>query len=734
MVPLQRRSRWLIVGFSITVFAAVSALEAADLWWRYARTLKSAEERAANLTYVLTQYIRGSFAAADTALRQLAVHSARVGGASAPRDLWDGILTSARAAMQGSTSGSISIADRQGIIRHSTLPEIVGQPRREQYIFRRLSTTDHDELVIDAPFWSDFGKRYVLPIGRRLTTSAGQFDGIVATAYSPEIFQEFFTSIDVGRQGVVSVFHPDGVVIFRGPSESSEIGRPAGSDPLLLAAQGSSAKGIVVGPLAAGEPPFVSAYETLDTPPLVVAVSLDRAELLADWRTHFWTSLLALGALGLALGAMSFFLLRQMRARMKVEEELNDVQRLEAVRLRETNERLADALEREQRARLDSEAAGRLKEEFLMTLSHELRTPLTAIHGWVRMLASGVVPPHDQGRALATIERNARAQTRLIDDLLDVSRAISGKLRLDRRPVSVIDCVRTAIDTLTPALDAKSIRLETDFHPEAGTILADPDRVQQIVWNLLSNAIKFTPDQGTVRVAVTRAGTNVEIVVTDSGVGIDPEFVPYVFERFRQAEAGSRRRYGGLGLGLAIVRHLVELHGGTVTATSAGEGKGATFRVLLPSRTSIADSRAGQSNSGAIARIPDITRLDGARVLVVDDDEDARQLFASIVGAAGADVATASSAAAAIRLLRDRRFDVLLSDIEMPGQDGYELLREARTLARHDAPFTAVAVTAYARSVDRQRALDAGFDWYLPKPVEPAELVAVIGSLMKARV
>jgi signal transduction histidine kinase len=277
-------------------------------------------------------------------------------------------------------------------------------------------------------------------------------------------------------------------------------------------------------------------------------------------------------------------LLRQTTARVKAEADLSHHQQGEADRLREANERLEAALEREQRARRDAEAASRLKDEFLMTLSHELRTPLTAIFGWVRMLATDMVPPGERGRALATVERNARAQARLIDDLLDVSRAISGKLRLESRPVNVAEIVRAAVDTVTPALEAKSIDLRPAIDEAAGTILADPDRVQQIVWNLLSNAIKFTPQGGAIDLTVTRSATDVEIVISDSGIGIHPEFVPYVFERFRQADVGSRRRYGGLGLGLAIVRHLVELHGGSVRAESAGEGQGATFRVLLPAR------------------------------------------------------------------------------------------------------------------------------------------------------
>jgi signal transduction histidine kinase/CheY-like chemotaxis protein len=734
LARFQRRGRALIAGFALIVLVAVSALEGADLWWRHERTLSDAEQSAANLTSVLSQYVRGSFAVADTTLRQLALQSPRLGGASAPLEVWDGILASARAGMQPG-SGSISIADRTGVIRHSTLPAIIGESRDRQYIFKRLSTLGGDDLVIDTPFWSPGGKRYVLPIGRRLATSSGAFDGIVVTAYTPEVYEAFFNSVDVGRKGVISVFHPDGVVLFRGRSGANQVGQRAEGDPLLAAAKQTGSKAIVKGPLTPGGPVFISAYETLQTPPLVVAVSLDRSEVLAEWRTYVNTSLVALGALALTLGAMVLFLSRQMRARMNVERELHEMQRLEAARLRETNERLADALEREQRARRDSDAAGRLKDEFLMTLSHELRTPLTAIHGWVRMLSTGVVGPSDQARALATIERNARAQTRLIDDLLDVSRAISGKLRLEARAVSVVECVRTAIDTLRPALDAKSIRIETALDTDAGTIVADPDRVQQIVWNLLSNAIKFTPPEGTVSVAVTRTGTNVDIVVSDSGVGIDPEFVPYVFERFRQGEAGSRRRYGGLGLGLAIVRHLVELHGGTVTAASEGAGKGATFRVILPARAPRADSRPEQPSASTIVHTAAPTRLDGLRVLVVDDDDDARDLFASITGAAGARVTVAPSAAAAIRLLGEQEFDVLLSDIEMPDRDGYELLEMVQPIARRRAmPLTTIAVTAYARAVDRQRALDAGFDWYLAKPVEPSELVAVIASLAKARV
>ncbi len=584
IAPFQRGSRTLVIGFTAAVLIGVALLEGADLWWGHQRALRLAEKRAANLAFVLAEYIRGTFAVADTSLRQLAVHGRRVGGAAAEPAAWEPILAAARAAMPAGSSGSISVADANGIIRHATLRSIVGQSRREQYIFRTLSASGRDELAIDTPFEVPGQRRYILPIGRPLRNAAGQFDGVVVTTFVPDSFRRFFRTLDIGQAGIISVLHPDGIVVFREPSITDPIGQSAAGDPLLQAARARPGRGLLTGSLTPGGPAFLSGYETVGTPSLLVAVSLQRSEILAEWRDHARTSILALGVLAATVGIIMLGLLRQTTARVKAEADLSHHQQGEADRLREANERLEAALEREQRARRDAEAASRLKDEFLMTLSHELRTPLTAIFGWVRMLATDMVPPGERGRALATVERNARAQARLIDDLLDVSRAISGKLRLESRPVNVAEIVRAAVDTVTPALEAKSIDLHTAIDEAPGTILADPDRVQQIVWNLLSNAIKFTPQGGAIDLTVTRSATEVEIVISDSGIGIHPEFVPYVFERFRQADVGSRRRYGGLGLGLAIVRHLVELHGGSVRAESAGEGQGATFRVLLPAR------------------------------------------------------------------------------------------------------------------------------------------------------
>ena len=724
----QRRSRALVLAFTIAVLVAVCTLEGFDLWWRYKAALDEGEARAKNQASMLAEYFRGSLGVADTALRQLTVQGQRIGGPAAPTHEWTGILMAARAAMPVGRTGSISVADSAGIIRQSTMASITGESRREQHIFQRLSQPGPDELAMDPPFLVSEGTppRYILPVGRRLTTPDGAFDGVIVTAFEILELRKFFSTVNVGRNGLISVFHPTATVIFRVPGNPAS-GQPAADDPVMRASRGQ-AEGVVVGPLTRDSEPYISAFQSLGAPPVVVAVSLSRADILHEWYAQLRTALIALGALTMMLSAVVLVLFRQMTARAQAENELQRLQDDEAARLRGANEQLEAALEREQRARRDAETASRLKDEFLMTLSHELRTPLTAIFGWVRMLATKALSEEERGRALSAVERNARAQTRLIDDLLDVSRAISGKLRLEPRPIQVPDAVRAAIDTVAPAIQAKDITLDLQIEPGIGPILADPDRVQQIVWNLLSNAIKFTPDEGTIRVSVAQAGEGVEIVVSDSGIGIHAEFVPYVFERFRQADAGTRRRFGGLGLGLAIVRHLTELHGGSVRAESGGEGRGATFHVALPARAARRDSRTDQPVASTILRRQGRSRLDGTRVLVVDDEADARDLFASILRAAGAMVTTAASAAEARDRIAADAPQVLLSDIEMPGEDGYELLAQARSTGTPRS-LIAIAVTAYARDVDRRRALDAGFDWHLSKPIEPDDLIGVVASL-----
>ena len=575
---VRRNPRFNILAFTITVLVAVAALEIADLWWRRDNALKNAETRASNLDRVLAEYVRGSFSAADAALRQLQVHGRRIGGSSAAKEDWDSILGPARAALP--EIGSVSVTDREGTVTHSTVG-IVGQSRRDNYVFKRLAASDADELVVDRPYLSPRQGQYIIPVGRRLLNDADRFDGTVVATIIPEGYRQFIRSISVGQEGNITVLHPEGVVLFREPSIENPINEADQNNPLLaLAARQES--GVYHGSFGVDPRMYITAYRTVPGPDLIVAVSLSEADMLADWRRQARVAAAAFGSLTVTLGLIVAALFRVVDARERAERELADLQRVEAERLRVANEQLADALEREQKARREVETASYMKDEFLMTVSHELRTPLTAIYGWARVLGTREMPREEQARAIAAIERNSHAQTRLIDDLLDVSRAISGKLRLEPRAVNVEEVVRAAVDTVNPALVAKGLRFEAGYEPGLPSIVADPDRLQQIVWNLLSNAIKFTPEGGTIALRVAAGERAIEIAVTDSGAGIAPDFLPHVFERFRQGETGTRRRYGGLGLGLAIVRHLVELHGGTALAESSGEGLGSTFRIRLP--------------------------------------------------------------------------------------------------------------------------------------------------------
>jgi signal transduction histidine kinase/CheY-like chemotaxis protein len=389
----------------------------------------------------------------------------------------------------------------------------------------------------------------------------------------------------------------------------------------------------------------------------------------------------------------------------------------------EERERL---LASERAARADAEAANRIKDEFLATVSHELRTPLNAVLGWTRMLRAGGLDAELAERALETIERNADAQARLIDDLLDVSRIISGKVRLEMMPVDPASFVEAAVVAHLPAAEAKGVRVEASAVPGAGVVRGDPERLQQVVWNLVSNAIKFTPRGGRVEVRVARADARVEITVADTGKGIAPEFLPHVFDRFRQADATTTRRHRGLGLGLAIVRHLVELHGGEVRAESEGEGRGATFTVELP-----AQILAGPAPRAPAP--PPAARLDGVRVLVVDDEADALGMLRVALEQLGAEVETAASAAEALDAFARRAPDVLVSDIGMPDVDGYELARRVRELpGERGGRVPAVALTAYARAEDRGLAKAAGYDAHVPKPVSAAELAVVIAGFVRA--
>jgi signal transduction histidine kinase len=573
----------LIASLTLGVLLALAVFRAIDLWWWRTQTLEAAQGRAANLAIIVSEYLNEMFVAADASLRQLALHSQRIGGPSASEADWGPSLASARAGLTG--IGSISVTDADGVIRHSTQRVIVGQARRDHYLFKRLVEEPGDQFVVDTPFRTVVEpKGFIIPMGRRLTTNAGAFDGIVVVSVLPAAPRDFFRSINLSEHDVLWVFHPDGFTLFREPSAVSSTGEIATGNPIFEAARRTGASGTVEAALVPGGATMLSAFRVSRSPQLFVAVSLDRDVLLSDWRRQALGSAAFFLVLGVTLTGTLVVLFRQMDARRQVEWELAVAQQLESARLTEINAQLAASLTAEQHARLEAETAGRLKDEFLMTVSHELRTPLTAIYGWARMLVAGHLAADQKQMALRTIERNVQVQARLVDDLLDVSRIIGGKLRLDLRTVNPAEVARQSVETVRPASEAKNIDVETIIDPGVGNIVCDPDRLQQIVWNLLSNAIKFTRDRGRVRVFMAQTDDRIEIVVSDTGAGISAEFLPYVFDRFRQEQSGSKRRHGGLGLGLAIVRHLVELHGGSVTAGSNGEGQGATFRVELPVR------------------------------------------------------------------------------------------------------------------------------------------------------
>jgi len=380
-------------------------------------------------------------------------------------------------------------------------------------------------------------------------------------------------------------------------------------------------------------------------------------------------------------------------------------------------------------AREAAEAANSAKDQFLSTLSHELRTPLNAVYGWATMLERGQLGADQVQRALQIILRNVNAQVRLIDDLLDLSRVASGKLRLAVQPVDLQRVVEEALDGIRPAAAAKNIRLQPVLASPGGPVSGDPDRLQQVVWNLLSNAVKFTPKGGRVQIQLQRVSSHVELLVSDTGQGIQPDLLPYVFDRLRQGDSSSTRSHGGLGLGLALVRHFVELHGGIVLAESPGEGRGATFVVKLPLMTARPAELAAERTPPTFQRAS-AQSLAALRILVVDDDPTAVDLNREILSQAGAEVRGCTSGTDALHILQQWRPAVLVSDIEMPGLDGYTLLRQIRALDPDQGGKTpAVALSAYDRPEDRVRSLRAGFNFHVSKPVEPDELTAIVASL-----
>lgn len=425
----------------------------------------------------------------------------------------------------------------------------------------------------------------------------------------------------------------------------------------------------------------------------------------------------------------------RLRAIVQLQQKAKSLEKEIQERAR-AEEALREALVSEQIARSEAQVANRMKDEFLATVSHELRTPLNAIIGWSHLLRSGRLDEATIARALETIDRNAKSQAQLIEDILDVSRMITGKLKLNNQPVDLSAVINAAIDSVQLAADAKDIHLAVTLDPSARHTIGDSNRLQQVVWNLLANAIKFTPEGGHIDVMVERAGRFARLCVSDSGQGFSPEFLPFIFDRFRQADGTSTREHGGLGLGLSIVRQLVELHGGTIKAESEGAGKGATFIIKLPlapshkrssRRGSVTERLASKREAADVAVVP---QLDGVRVLLVDDDPDTLQILSVMLEESNASVQTAGSVREALEVLEWYTPDVLVSDLAMPDEDGYSLISKLRQAEKgNQRQIPAVALTSYVRVEDRTRALSAGFNVFVPKPVQPEELVTAVANL-----
>jgi PAS domain S-box-containing protein len=473
-----------------------------------------------------------------------------------------------------------------------------------------------------------------------------------------------------------------------------------------------------------GEPEVVSQI----TDGLLLAAAYDTAHLKMLRELGFTSYMcVPLEARGRMLGALTFFSAESRRRYASTDLTLaEDLARRAATAI--DNAQLYAIAQRE---RAELEEVNRAKDQFLATLSHELRTPLNSMLGWTRLLRSGKLDEATFARALDTIERNTKSQAQLIADLLDVSRIVTGKLALDVKPVQLASVVDAAVDSVRPVAGAKEIELLTIIDPSASESSGDAMRLQQVVWNLLSNALKFTPSGGRVEVHLGRKNGHACITVTDTGQGISPEFLPFVFERFRQADSTSTRVHGGLGLGLAIVRHLVELHGGRVDVASGGEGRGATFTVHLPLADAAPNDGAAhwtpEEKDSSFSTRPD---LGGLHVLVVEDEQDGRELITTVLERCGARVTAVRNVAEALEALEEGRPDVLLSDIGLPGEDGYTLIRKVRALeAERGSQIPAAALTAYASADDRLRALAAGFQVHVAKPVEPSELTAIVASL-----
>jgi signal transduction histidine kinase/ActR/RegA family two-component response regulator len=567
-------------------------------------------------------------------------------------------------------------------------------------------------------------------------------DGKVTHALAARVRASSFS--DVLRQqqappnGVVAVYDASNRVVSRSRDEAAVVGQPV--TQAFAEVESRMGEGAWETVNRDGVPVY-AAFSRSPHTGLTVALALPREEVDGPIRRILWLlggAWLAILTVGAAIGwGLGYVIIRAMSSASSAANALAlgepvSPKPSRIVEIDDLSTGLRQAAMTLETRNRERDEASRLRDEFLMTVSHELRTPLTAIYGWARMLSTGQIRDSQRGRAVDAIERNAAALQQLVNDLLDVSRVVSGKLRLEVQPVALPDVIAAAVDTIRPAAVAKDITIVTAVDETDPFVSGDASRLQQVVWNLLSNAVRFTPTGGRIDVRIGPANPGVAVAVRDSGSGVSADFLPHAFERFRQGVTGLTRAHGGLGLGLAIVRHLVELHGGTVTAENNEPGPGATFRVVLPARPKTdrtdLDRGSGPPAVGLGARAT--IRLDGLAVLVTDDDLNARELLAVVLENAGADVRSASSAEDALMMLDTWSPDVFLSDIEMPGEDGYVLMRKVRAQGAGRSRMVAIALTAHARPEDRLRALDAGFQWHLGKPIDPAELVSVIATLV----
>jgi signal transduction histidine kinase/CheY-like chemotaxis protein len=564
-------------------------------------------------------------------------------------------------------------------------------------------------------------------------------NGVVRFALGARVRSEAFGAVlrrqEAPSRGVVALVDAGHRVVARSTDDAAFVGTTVTAEFIDVSSQTNEGAWAGVG--RDGVPNY-AAFSRSPRTGLIAALALPRDEI--DGPLHrllwilagFWALILASGAgVGLLFGREVVNAMRSAsRAAMALARaEPVDPVPSRIIEIDELGTGLRHASGMLQERNRERDEASRLKDEFLMTVSHELRTPLTAIYGWARMLSTGEIREAQRTRAVSAIERNAKALEQLVNDLLDVSRVVTGKMRLDVQPIAVGDVVALAIDAMRPAAVAKNIRIA--LHQTGGepTVSGDARRLQQVIWNLLSNAVRFTPNDGRIEVDVTRQADLVIISVRDTGPGIDPAFLPHAFERFRQGMSGTTRAHGGLGLGLAIARHLTELHGGTIRAENNSPAPGAAFHVALPARPELRPLPEQPAELTRLDSGVSAARLDHTAILVADDDLNARELLVTVLEGAGAEVRAAASAEDALMILDSWSPGVLLSDIEMPGEDGYTLMRRVRALTGPRSGIVAIALTAHARPEDRVKALEAGFHWHMAKPIEPSELVSVIATL-----